>query len=166
MNKLRMLQVAAGVLLAIANCTLQAQSILDDATSIEDWWLGAQPTAEDIEALAAAGVTHVISTRSSAEMAALPFDEPALVASHGMTYVHIPIDRDAAWYSPARVDALAEILDRDDVRPYLHCRSGYRASVLTAAYLIRERGDSLDDLRERLEREVEDAEVDAALGLR
>ncbi|MEM9303568.1 MAG: sulfur transferase domain-containing protein [Pseudomonadota bacterium] len=128
------------------------------------WQLDGQPTVADLEALAAEGVTLVVNTRSVAETAGLDFDERAVVEAHGMTYLHLPIDRERAWLSPARVDALGEALAANDGKALLHCGSGYRAAVLLAAHLVRAEGMSVDAAIERVGRDVARADLDRALG--
>ncbi|KAA0213310.1 MAG: hypothetical protein DYG94_11845 [Leptolyngbya sp. PLA3] len=109
------------------------------------------------------GVGTVINMRSTGEMAELAagddekagFDEAAAVQALGMNYVHIPLGRDDG-YAPEDVDAFAAAVESACGPVLLHCLSGARARVMWQAYLVRERGYSLDEAVE-LTRTVGDA---------
>lgn len=103
-----------------------------------------QPTEAALRALRAQGVTTVVNLRTPMEMAnrqAVPFDEAALLAELGMTYVHLPVRGDGAYpYAPATVDAFARALADAKGKVLLHCTVAWRASHLWSAYLVRHRG--------------------------
>jgi uncharacterized protein (TIGR01244 family) len=111
--------------------------------------IAGQPTEAALRKLAAEGVTTVISVRTPPEHAnrqAVPFDEPALAQSLGMTWINVPARGDSLFpYSPASVDALAKALDGATGKVLLHCTIGYRASHLYTAYLVKYRGLSLEE---------------------
>jgi uncharacterized protein (TIGR01244 family) len=92
---------------------------------------GGQPTAEQIEAAAAAGYRTVINIRTAGEPG---FEwEPDLVERLGMTYVHIPVGG-ADTLTPETVRAIDEALDAARARgPVLyHCASGNRIGASLA----------------------------------
>jgi uncharacterized protein (TIGR01244 family) len=90
------------------------------------------------------GVTTLINIRTPGEMTTVPFDEAALAAQLGMKYVTIPSGGPEHPFSPATVAAFADALQHADGKVLLHCQVGWRARHLWAAYLIKERGVSVD----------------------
>ncbi|HET9384483.1 MAG TPA: sulfur transferase domain-containing protein, partial [Gemmatimonadales bacterium] len=90
--------------------------------------------------------TTVVNLRTPEEMTRnVSFDEAVLVRSLGMTYVHIPMRGNAEYpYSPAAVTKFAEAMRSTNGKVLLHCTVAWRASHLWGAYLIRERGVSID----------------------
>ena len=106
----------------------------------DDVFVGGQPTQRALRELKAQGVTTVVNLRSPQEMAAISFDEAALVKSLGMKYVYLPMRGTAELpYSPAAVKSLATAMKEADGKLLLHCTVAWRASHLWAAYLIQER---------------------------
>jgi uncharacterized protein (TIGR01244 family) len=108
-------------------------------------YIAGQPSADGIRRIFDQGVTTVVNLRTPAEMARVGFDEAALVASLGMTYVYVPVRGDSLYpYSPATVTKLAAAMKDAKGGVLLHCTVAWRASHLWAAYLIRERGVPVD----------------------
>ena len=96
-----------------------------------------QPTEEQLAALAALGVEHVINLALHTHERALP-DEAASVAALGMTYTHIPVQFDA----PTEEDFgrfCAVMADLGDATIHVHCIVNARVS----AFLCRYRRDLL-----------------------
>ncbi len=99
-----------------------------------------QPTEEGFRLLAERGVNVVINLRPESEMQrAIEFDEPALVESLGMDYVHIPMT--PATFSADDVQRLQASINRpakvagEPLRFVIHCRSSNRCGGLWAAFL-------------------------------
>ncbi len=96
---------------------------------IEGVYCAGQPSAEQFQAAAEAGVTTVVNLRPAGETA--PRDIEAEVTGAGMTYVNIPIggpgdlDKGAA-------NALAEALDAAEGGVLIHCGSSNRVGGLLA----------------------------------
>lgn len=113
----------------------------------EDVFVGGQPTERALRAMKALGVTTVVNLRTPAEMQrAVKFDEPALVAELGMTYVYLPVRGDSTYpYSPETVAKFADAVGHASGKVLLHCTIGWRASHLWAAYLIQDRGIPVAD---------------------
>jgi uncharacterized protein (TIGR01244 family) len=115
----------------------------------DNLFIAGQPTEAALRKLRDEGVTTVISVRTPPEHAnrqAVPFDEPALAQSLGMTWINVPARGDSLYpYSPASVDALAKALGEAKGKVLLHCTIGYRASHLYTAYLVKHRGLSLEE---------------------
>lgn len=97
-----------------------------------------QPTADQIEAIAAAGFEVVINLAMPTSDWALP-DEKELVETAGMQYVHIPV----IWEQPTAAD-LASFLHtmklHEDQRVFVHCAANMRVSVFMALYRVRTLG--------------------------
>lgn len=92
---------------------------------------GGQPSAEQLEALAAAGYRTIVDLRPQGEQGA-PADEPERVEALGMRYVRIPI-AGAGNLTEEAARALDEVLDREAAYPAaVHCASGNRVGALLA----------------------------------
>ncbi len=118
----------------------------NDAKAIDKYrYVGSQPQADDFAELKAAGITKVINFRTPPEMDDLGFDEPQRLADLGIEYVHIPMGGDDYGYTAGQVDALASALTDPNEKVLLHCTIGWRASMITVAYLVREEGVPLDE---------------------
>lgn len=112
----------------------------------DDMFIGGQPTARALREMKARGVTTVVNLRTPEEMQkAVKFDEVGLIKELGFTYVYLPVrGNDEFPYSPATVAQFSEALKNAHGKVLLHCTVGWRASHLWAAYLIKERGVSVD----------------------
>lgn len=108
-----------------------------------------QPTEDDLAALSALGVTHVINLALHTHALALP-DEAASVARLGMAYTHIPVAFDAPTeHDFRRFCAAMGGIAGETV--HVHCIVNARVS----AFLYRYRRDVLgmDERRARQEME-------------
>ena len=99
-----------------------------------------QPTEEGFRLLAEHGVNVVINLRPESEMQrTLEFDEPALIESLGMEYVHIPMT--PATFSADDVERLQAVMNRpakisgEQPSFIIHCRSSNRCGGLWAAFV-------------------------------
>lgn len=112
----------------------------------DDVFVGGQPTERALREMRAKGVTTVVNLRTPEEMQhAVRFDEAALVAQLGMTYVYLPVrGTDQYPYSPETLTKFARAVRESKGKVLLHCTVGWRASHLWAAYLIGERGIPVD----------------------
>src|SRR5690606_35546744 len=90
---------------------------------------GGRITAEDLPALRAAGITHVIDLTPDAETP--DFDEAAAVRAAGLAYDNLPI-AGAADFTPASVTAFDQLLRGTDAPTLVHCASGNRVGALAA----------------------------------
>lgn len=90
---------------------------------------GSQPSAADLAALKAAGVTTVINLRGTGEDAG--YDEAAEAARLGLTYVTIPI-AGGADITAANAAKLDQALRASNGTTLVHCASGNRAGALLA----------------------------------
>lgn len=107
----------------------------------DDLFIAGQPTERGLRELKARGVTTIVNLRTPPEMARVGFDEAALAAQLGMTYVYLPVRGDSALpYSPETVARFAKTMEAANGKVLLHCTVAWRASHLWAAYLIKDRG--------------------------
>lgn len=102
-------------------------------------YIGPQPKSADLANLQAEGIKRVVSFRTPGEMAKLDFREEQQLAALGIDFVQISVGGSDYPYSPRQLIALTDVLQQDG-KVLLHCGSGYRASVITVAYLIEEQG--------------------------
>lgn len=110
-------------------------------------YIAGQPTEAALGELSAEGVTTVINLRTAAEMAnanAVPFNEAETVDGLGMDYVLIEQGPDET-INPAALDAFAAAMEGAEGKVLVHCGSGVRASHMWAAYLVREKGVSMEE---------------------
>jgi len=100
-----------------------------------------QPSREQIQVLADAGVEHVINLRTAGEE--VDFDEQAAVEALGMRYYSIPV-AGGAGVNRDNAQALAATLAQLGDEPVLiHCASGNRVGGLQAV-LAHTEGASVD----------------------
>jgi protein tyrosine phosphatase (PTP) superfamily phosphohydrolase (DUF442 family) len=110
-----------------------------------------QPTEDELGAVAARGYEVVINLALATSPGALP-DEAAVVARHGMEYVHIPIDFTAPAV-PAALRFFEVMRARRERKLFVHCAANKRVSALIYAYRIVEGqpgpGEAAHDLARR-----------------
>jgi protein-tyrosine phosphatase len=90
-------------------------------------------TADNMAAVARAGVTHIIDMQ-------IEFDDTGLAEPHGIEVLWNPIDDDFQPKPPEilqrGVDFATEALDGDGTRLFIHCAAGvHRAPMMTLAVL-------------------------------
>ncbi len=96
----------------------------------EDLLTAGQPSKDDIEALARAGLKHIINLRPSTEDA--DFDEAQLASSLGINYTLVPV-AGPGDVNLAKAQALDMALDAAQGAPVLvHCASSNRVGALLA----------------------------------
>jgi len=93
-------------------------------------WAGGQPTREQLQAAAEAGVKTVVNMRTLGEEGA--WDEREFVEGLGMRFEHIPV-AGPPGITPENARLLAAITDDEQTHPLMvHCASGRRISALIA----------------------------------
>nr|WP_245405677.1 protein tyrosine phosphatase family protein [Sphingobium sp. Sx8-8] len=131
--------------------------MLNDPTDIYMWrrldpslTTSGQPSEDQLAALRAIGVTHIVNLGLHSHEKALP-DEAASVSALGMTYIHIPVD----FAHPTDQDferfcsAMQELAGHS---VHVHCIANLRVS----AFIYRYRRDVLampaDEARQEMDR--------------
>jgi thiosulfate/3-mercaptopyruvate sulfurtransferase len=115
-----------------------------------DLLICAQPTEELLRELADDGVKLVINCRTAREMTTAGFGEAALVKRLGMKYAEIPMGG-SEGYDPEQVAALAKILEErgGEGKTLMHCASGGRSAQLWVAYLVKNKGLTVEQAEAR-----------------
>lgn len=92
-------------------------------------YISGQPSQEQLEILAKAGVRYIINLRPVAELA---WDEKAFVEAQGMNYIHIPVDG-ASGVSEQNANLFIQAINKvNDEATLIHCGSGNRVGALIA----------------------------------
>ncbi len=112
----------------------------------EDVFVTGQPTERALRELRAQGVTTIVNLRTPIEMTrTVPFDEAAVAQQLGMRYVYVPVRGDSAYpYTTDAEKKFAAAMKSATGKVLLHCTVAWRASHMWAAYLVTERGLSVD----------------------
>jgi uncharacterized protein (TIGR01244 family) len=108
-----------------------------------------QPTEDDLKALSALGVEHVINLALHTHERALP-DEAGSVTALGMTYTHIPVAFDAPTEGDFR-RFCAAMESMAGAKVHVHCIVNARVS----AFLYRYRRDVLGMAEQLARQEME-----------
>ena len=141
-----------GVLMTISALILCAQTIASDVDTIASiknlktptphYFVGGQPTVEQFDALAEAGVVHVINLRPVSETPKL--NEASLVEGRGMIYHSLPVDG-AAGLTLSNIKTFDQLLKlTEDEKVFLHCASGNRVGALMALRSVLIYGEDKD----------------------
>ena len=107
-------------------------------------WLvtAGQPSAEQMQAAAEAGIRTVIDLRDPMEPR--PFDEAATAAELGLTYINAPVT--PGTLTDATLErVLAAVRAHTDTPTMLHCASANRVGAALIPYFILDRGMSEQD---------------------
>ncbi|NES94212.1 MAG: phosphatase [Desertifilum sp. SIO1I2] len=102
---------------------------------------GGQPTVEQFAELKQAGYEVVVNLALPTSTNAIP-DEAEIVASQGMSYVHIPVE----WENPTLEDIqrfFATLQANTDKRVFVHCAMNMRVSAFM--YLYRRLQQQVDE---------------------
>jgi len=102
----------------------------------EDLLFAGQPSPDALRALAAAGYRTVVNTRGEGE---LDWDEEALAAELGMSYVAIPMAYPIESIPDDWLQRFDQIMEEADRPILLHCSSGNRVAGLWAVWLAERR---------------------------
>lgn len=119
--------------------------ILNQYEPEEGVLFGGQPTAEQVEAMAEAGVKTVIDLRGETE--GRGYDEVAVMAAAGLRYVPIPVTGET-MLEASTFETFLEVFTTAEKPLLVHCASGNRVGALYYAYLVAEKEMSRDDALE------------------
>jgi protein tyrosine phosphatase (PTP) superfamily phosphohydrolase (DUF442 family) len=109
-----------------------------------------QPTEEQIAAIAEDGYELVINLGLAYSEYALD-DEEAVVRTHGMQYIHLPV----IWEQPTVLDLerFIEVMEANKGKNvFVHCAANMRVSVFMALYRIQRLGWSQEKAFEQVKR--------------
>ena len=100
----------------------------------DDMATAGQPTAEQISLIASAGFQTLINLAMSGSDGALD-DEPEVVKSLNMSYVHIPVE----WEAPSITDVekfFVALENHQGQKIFVHCAANKRTSVFVFLYRV------------------------------
>jgi len=103
----------------------------------EDLLFAGQPSPDALRALAAAGTRTVLNTRGEGE---LDWDEAALAAELGLTYLQIPMAYPIESIPDEWVQRFDRVMASADRPILIHCSSGNRVAGLWAVWLAERQG--------------------------
>ena len=116
----------------------------------DDLGTAGQPTAEQLAAVQAAGYEVVINLATGATPRDLP-NEAALVAAHGLEYIHIPVQ----WEHPTEADLERFFVAMDahqHQKRFVHCIANMRVSAFVFLYRVLRQGVPLEEARATMAR--------------
>lgn len=114
-----------------------AQTLVWGTCPVEHVLTAGQPTAEQLAALARAGLRTILDVRGSEEDRG--FDEPAAARALGLRYEGIPVTPDTL--GDEQFDRARAVLNDPAARPILlHCRSANRSGALLYPWLVLDLG--------------------------
>jgi len=152
--------VLSCLLLLLSGCTINYTFGEDEAPEKTSYFeekakpvndlliFGPQPEQNDLSELKDNNIQKVISFRTPEEIEKLEYQQATALEELGIEFANIPIGGDDHPYSPATYNALIDELagiSAEDGPVLLHCKSGWRASVVGVAYLVKHQGMPLDE---------------------
>ncbi len=132
----------------------------------ENIWVGPQVSEKELKSLKAEQFTQVINFRTTEEMSALSFDESKILKAEGVDYELIPMGK-SLGYTPAQLSQFNQVMQSKkdaDGKILMHCRSGYRANLMYAAWLIKYNNMDKAAAKEAVHAWSDEA-IDALLGV-
>lgn len=108
-----------------------------NAVQAGDLLFGAQPTPEALRELKDRGYRTVLSTRGEGE---LDWDEGQGVASLGMAFASIPMNKPVQVITDQQVEQFARLMATGQRPMVLHCSSGNRVAGLWTVWLVEYEG--------------------------
>jgi protein tyrosine phosphatase (PTP) superfamily phosphohydrolase (DUF442 family) len=111
----------------------------------QNFYISGQPTLEALQWLKSQGVIKIISLRSekeNIEYSEYAYDEKTYAQKLGFEYYSIPVDG-SKDYSPEKLEAFLSLINNDK-KILIHCLSGVRATNFFMAYLIKNKGYTIN----------------------
>jgi protein tyrosine phosphatase (PTP) superfamily phosphohydrolase (DUF442 family) len=108
-------------------------------------YLGGQPSLEALQWLKYQGVKKIINLRSDSEnneYSEYAYNEETNAQKLGFEYHSVPVDG-AQDYSPEKLNDFLSLVN-DDEKIFIHCLSGGRATNFLMAYLIKQKGYTIN----------------------
>jgi len=143
-------------LLLVFSLNTQAKSEKDDKVEkigrfnylyrYQNFYIGGQPSIEELRWLKSKGVNKIINLRSKEEndeYSDYAYNEKSIAKELGFEYYEIPVSV-SKDYSPKKLEAVSiQINDNDKI--LLHCRTAGRATQFFMAYLIKNKGYTINE---------------------
>lgn len=105
----------------------------------KDFFIGPQPTEQDLEDAKQQGIRTVIDFRMPAETA---ISNEQLTNSKGLDYVNVPVNKGALLEQ--QIGELDQAMKRHNGPYLLHCATGMRAAMLIALSRAKQNGWSAE----------------------
>jgi protein tyrosine phosphatase (PTP) superfamily phosphohydrolase (DUF442 family) len=112
----------------------------------QNFYISGQPTLEALQWLKSQGVIKIISLRSekeNIEYSEYAYDEKTCAQKIGFEYYSIPVDG-SKDYSPEKLEAFVSLINNDE-KILIHCLSAVRATNFFMAYLIKNKGYTINE---------------------
>jgi protein tyrosine phosphatase (PTP) superfamily phosphohydrolase (DUF442 family) len=112
----------------------------------QNFYISGQPTLEALQWLKSQGVIRIISLRSekeNIEYSEYAYDEKTYAQKLGFEYYSIPVDG-SKDYSPEKLEAFLSLINNDE-KILIHCLSAVRATNFFMAYLIKNKGYTINE---------------------
>lgn len=123
--------------------------VIKDFSSLfryQNYYISGQPTLEALQWLKSQGVIKIINLRSekeNTEYSANAYNEKTNAQKLGFEYYSIPVDG-SKDYSPEKLEAFQSIINKDE-KILIHCLSAVRATNFFMAYLIKNKGYTINE---------------------
>ena len=112
----------------------------------QNYYIGGQPTLEALQWLKSQGIVKIINLRAekeNTEYSEYAYDEKAFAQKSGFEYYSIPVDG-SKDYTPEKLEAFLNLM-KNDQKILIHCHSATRATNFFMAWLIKNKGYSIDE---------------------
>lgn len=119
------------------------QDILNFHQMTDDIAIGGQPTASQLSQIADEGYSVVVNLATHDSNNAIP-EEGSIIASMGLSYVHIPVPTEAPTSDHVR--KFFKAMDSfDGEKVFVHCASSGRVSAFMNRYMVLKKGASAEE---------------------
>jgi protein tyrosine phosphatase (PTP) superfamily phosphohydrolase (DUF442 family) len=141
---------------AIGQVSQQETSKLDSVEVIDDfnnfyksgdYYFGGQPSSEALDWLQSEGVSLIINLRSEGEnrdFSKESFNEKKAVKKLNIEYTSIPVSYPDS-YSPETLSVFVKELSAHKGKVFIHCKSAGRVRLFFMAYLVEDKGYTLNE---------------------
>jgi len=112
-----------------------------------DYYFGGQPSPEAIKYLKSEGVKLFINLRTKNENQSFTntaFNEENLLKEHEINYISIPVSYPDS-YNTETLAKFTQVLAENESKVFIHCASGGRVKNFFMAYLIEEKGFTINE---------------------
>jgi protein tyrosine phosphatase (PTP) superfamily phosphohydrolase (DUF442 family) len=112
----------------------------------QNFYISGQPTLEALQWLKSQGVIKIINLRSekeNMEYSEYAYNEETYAQKLGIAYYSIPVDI-SKDYSPQKLEDFLSLMNNDE-KILIHCLSAVRATNFFMAYLIKNKGYSINE---------------------
>ena len=112
----------------------------------QNYYIGGQPTLEALQWLKSQGVNKIINLRSeneNIEYSEYAYNEKINAQRLGFKYYSIPVDGNKD-YTPENLDVFISLINKNEII-LIHCLTAGRATNFFMAYLIKNKGYTINE---------------------